>query len=136
MVAPTSSTTLSPRIVGQIAAIAGRSMVAMVRRQNFDIAISAPVLPAEMQASRGARLDRFDRLPHRRLPAAMAQRLARLVVHPDRDLAMEEFADLGQFGKFGEFGAHQFLAPIDDEADVGAALTATVMSAGMTTAGP
>lgn len=26
-------------------------MVAMVRRQNFDIAISAPVLPAEMQAS-------------------------------------------------------------------------------------
>ena len=26
-------------------------MVAMVRRQNFDIAISAPVLPAETQAS-------------------------------------------------------------------------------------
>src|SRR6185312_14842609 len=51
MVAPTSSTTLSLRTVGQIAAIAGRSMVAMVRRQNFDIAISAPVLPAETQAS-------------------------------------------------------------------------------------
>jgi hypothetical protein len=37
--------------VGQIAAIAGRSICAMVRRQNFDIAISAPVLPAEMQTS-------------------------------------------------------------------------------------
>ncbi len=34
-----------------MAAMAGRSIVAMVRRQNFDIAISAPVLPAEMQAS-------------------------------------------------------------------------------------
>ncbi len=51
IVAPTSSTTLSPRSVGQIAAIAGRSMLAMVRRQNFDIAISAPVLPAETQTS-------------------------------------------------------------------------------------
>jgi hypothetical protein len=50
-VAPTSSTTLSPRMVGQMAAMAGRSMSAMVRRQNFDIAISAPVLPAETQAS-------------------------------------------------------------------------------------
>ena len=47
IVAPTSSTTLSPRNVGQMAAIAGRSMPAMVRRQNFAIAISAPVLPAE-----------------------------------------------------------------------------------------
>jgi len=51
MVAPTSSTTLSPRSVGQMAAIAGRSMVAMVRRQNFDMAMSAPVLPADTQAS-------------------------------------------------------------------------------------
>ncbi len=51
MVAPTSSTTLSPRTVGQIAAMAGRSIVAIVRKQNFDIAISAPVLPAEIQAS-------------------------------------------------------------------------------------
>jgi hypothetical protein len=42
---------LSPRSVGQSAAIAGRSIVAMVRRQNFAIAISAPVLPAETQTS-------------------------------------------------------------------------------------
>ena len=33
------------------AAIAGRSMPAIVRRQNFDIAISAPVLPAETATS-------------------------------------------------------------------------------------
>ncbi len=42
---------LSPRVVGHMAAIAGRSIVAMVLRQIFAIAISAPVLPAETQAS-------------------------------------------------------------------------------------
>ena len=51
MVAPTSSTMLSPRIVGQIAAIAGRSTCAIVRRQNFAMAISAPVLPADTATS-------------------------------------------------------------------------------------
>ena len=50
MVAPTSSTMLSPRSVGQIAAIAGRSMPGIGFRQNFAIAISAPVLPAETAA--------------------------------------------------------------------------------------
>ncbi len=34
-----------------MAAIAGRSILAIVRRQNFAIAISAPVLPADTQAS-------------------------------------------------------------------------------------
>ena len=42
---------LSPRTVGQIAAMAGRSTCGMVLRQNIDMAISAPVLPAETQAS-------------------------------------------------------------------------------------
>ena len=51
IVAPTSRTMLSLLAVGQMAAIAGRSMLAMVRRQNFDMAISAPVLPAEMHTS-------------------------------------------------------------------------------------
>ena len=37
--------------VGQIAAIAGRSMPAIMRRLNFAIAISAPVLPAETATS-------------------------------------------------------------------------------------
>ena len=51
MVAPTSSTIDSPRSVGHIAAIAGRSIGAIVCRQNFAIAISAPVLPAETAQS-------------------------------------------------------------------------------------
>ncbi len=46
--APTSSTTLCPRLVGQRAAIAGRSMPSMVPSWNMLIAISAPVLPAEI----------------------------------------------------------------------------------------
>ena len=51
MVAPRSSITESPRAVGQIAAIAGRSMPGSMRRQNRAIAISAPVLPAETATS-------------------------------------------------------------------------------------
>ena len=41
----------SPFSVGQMPAIAGRSILAMVRRQNRDIAISAPVLPADTATS-------------------------------------------------------------------------------------
>ena len=88
-----SSTTLSPRSVGQSAAIAGRSMPAMVRRQNFAIAISAPVLPAETAKSASPLLHRLDRPPHARAPAAVAQRLARLVVHRDGDVAVLEDRD-------------------------------------------
>ena len=40
---------LSPRKVGQIAAMAGRSMAGMERRQKRDMAISAPVFPADTQ---------------------------------------------------------------------------------------
>ena len=40
-----------PRVVGHIAAMAGRSTCAMVRRQIFAIAIKAPVLPAETATS-------------------------------------------------------------------------------------
>ena len=39
-----------------------------------------------------ALLHRVDGEPHRRLPAAVAQRLARLVVHPDRDVGVDEAA--------------------------------------------
>ncbi len=42
---------LSPLRVGQMPAIAGRSMFDIMRRQNFDMAISAPVLPAETATS-------------------------------------------------------------------------------------
>ena len=51
IVAPTSSTIDSPRSVGHIAAIAGRSISGIVRRQTLAIAISAPVLPAETAQS-------------------------------------------------------------------------------------
>ena len=51
MLAPTSSTIDSPRSVGHSAAIAGRSMPAMVFRLKRAMAISAPVLPAETTAS-------------------------------------------------------------------------------------
>ena len=37
-----------------------------------------------------ALLDRIDGEPHRRFPAAIAQRLARLVLHPHRDVGMDE----------------------------------------------
>ena len=49
--APTSSTIDSPRKVGHSAAIAGRSMPGSVLRLNFDIAISAPVLPPDTTMS-------------------------------------------------------------------------------------
>ena len=51
MLAPTSSTMHSALTVGHSAAIAGRSMPAMGRRISFDMAISAPVLPAETATS-------------------------------------------------------------------------------------
>ena len=51
IVAPTSRTIESPFSVGQIAAIAGRSIPAIMRRLNRAIAISAPVLPAETATS-------------------------------------------------------------------------------------
>ena len=51
IVAPTSSTIDSPRSVGHMAAMAGRSIGAIVCRQNFAIAIRAPVVPAETAQS-------------------------------------------------------------------------------------
>ena len=42
---------LSPRMVGHMAAMAGRSICAMVFRQTLAVAIRAPVLPAETAAS-------------------------------------------------------------------------------------
>ncbi len=88
--APRSSTTNSPRNVGQRAAIAGRSMPAMVFRLNLAMAINAPVLPAETTTSASPLLDRIDGKPHRRLPTAIAERLARLVVHFDGDVGMDK----------------------------------------------
>jgi len=54
------------------------------------IAIKAPVLPAENRDVGLALLDRVDGEPHRRLPAATAQRLARFVVHLDHDIGVHD----------------------------------------------
>src|ERR1044072_2436889 len=51
MVAPRSSTTDSPLLVGHIPVIAGRSIPFSVRKWKRDIAINAPVLPAETATS-------------------------------------------------------------------------------------
>src|SRR6185312_15825659 len=95
IVAPTSSTMLSLRRFGQIAAIAGRSIAAMVRRQNLDIAINAPVLPAETQTSASPFLT------------------ASIAFH------MDDFAGGLQPRHRVEQGIDGFLSPEDDEADVG-----------------
>ena len=51
MVAPRSRTIDLPRIVGHVAAIAGRSRPGIMCRQIFAMAIKAPVLPAETATS-------------------------------------------------------------------------------------
>src|SRR5665213_60730 len=51
ILAPTSSTTLCPRLVGHSAAIAGRSIFSRTRSCTIDIAMSAPVFPAETTTS-------------------------------------------------------------------------------------
>src|SRR5271154_5332152 len=97
MVAPTSSTIDSPRKVGHIAAIAGRSIGR-------------------------ARLHRFDCLPHRRLPPPGAQRLARLVAHLDRDVGMKN-ARLGrELGVTLENRADRPLLAVEEKLEVRPAL--------------
>ncbi len=49
-----------------------------------------------------ALLHRVDRKPHRRVLAAAAQRLARLVVHADGDVGMDDARGLFQRRIFGE----------------------------------
>ena len=90
MVAPRSSTTESPRAVGHIAAIAGRSIPGNMRRQNRAIAVSAPVLPAETATSASPFLTASMASHIEDDLAAAAQRLARLVVHADGDVGMDD----------------------------------------------
>ena len=88
--APRSSTIDSPLSVGQIAAIAGRSMPAMVFRSNLRHRHQRAGIAGRNGDIRLALLHRIDGKPHRRLPAALAQRLAGLVVHLDRDVGVHE----------------------------------------------
>ena len=74
-----ASRSRSRRASAAAPASAGRSIPGMVRSASLDIAISAPVLPAETAASALALLHRVDRHAHRGGLGA-ADRLARLFV--------------------------------------------------------
>ena len=78
--APTSSTTLWPRLVGHRAAIAGRSMPSSVRSWNIDIAIKRAGVAGGDRDFGFFLFDGFDGAPHAGVAAA-AQRLARLFFH-------------------------------------------------------
>ena len=90
MVAPRSSTTESPRIVGHTPAM----------RRAVDPRQRAQVEARHRHQRAGiaggdrdiglALLHGVDRKPHRRVLAAAAQRLARLVVHADGDVGMDD----------------------------------------------
>ena len=137
IVAPTSSTIDSPRIVGHIAASAGRSISGSMCRQTFAIAISAPVLPAETAQSASPFFTASIGAPHRGHAAAVAQRLARLVGHLDRDVAMHDAVALAaEPGMLAEQRRDQLLVAVEQEARVGTALLGAIAAAGTTTLGP
>ena len=69
-----------------------------------------------------AALDRLDRPPHRGDAPALAQRLARLVGHLHRDVAMDDGASCAaSLGCLASSGAISFSSPIEQEARVRAA---------------
>ena len=119
MVAPTSSTTESPRMVGQIAAM----------RRAVDPGQHAQAEPRHRHQRAGiaggdrdvglALLDGVDRQPHRRGLAAAAQRLARLVVHADGDVGMDDARDRLQRRMFGELRLDQRAVAEQQEFGVG-----------------
>ena len=86
--APTSRTIDSPRSVGHRAAIAGRSIPGKVFNANFDIAMNAPVFPAEtaMSASRFLTASIASHIDDLRRP--ISQGLARFVVHAHREFGV------------------------------------------------
>ena len=108
----------------------------MVRRQNCDIAISAPVLPADTQtsacpfltASIARHIDDFQR-PCRKAWLGLSS-IRTATSQWENSLAS---ASLRQLGKFGP---HDLLRPIDQEADIGTPRQRPSSSAGMTTLGP
>ena len=71
---------------------------------------------------RPAALHRLDRLPHRGFPAAVPERLARLVVHLHRDVAMGELALVTEARQPVKQRLDFGIAAVDHEPDVGTAL--------------
>ena len=134
--APTSSTTDSPLRVGHRPAIAGRSMPAMVLRSNLRHRHQRAGIAGRDRDVGFALLDRIDGEPHRRLPAAMPQRLARLVVHAGR---RRRCATSARFGLEPRQLVEQRLdhgaVAEQQELDVGVAGRATPRRRGTTTEG-
>ena len=122
MVAPTSSTMLSPRMVGQIAGngravdvrhraqaeLRHRHQRAGIAGRNADIGLAV--------------LDRFDRLPHGGFPAALTQRLAGLVVHRNGNVAMGEGGNRLDARQACQHRLDRLGFAEQQEADVGTAL--------------
>ena len=119
MVAPRSSTTESPRAVGHIAG----------NRRPVDPGQHAQAEPRHRHQRAGiaggnrdiglAFLDGLDRKPHRRVLAAAAQRLARLVVHADGDVGMDDARGRLQRRMFGELRVDQRAVAEQQEFGVG-----------------
>ncbi len=120
--APTSSTIDSPRVVGHIAAIAGRSISGSMRRQTFAIAISAPVLPAETAQSASPRLTASIARHIEETRRPWRKRLARLVGHLHRDVAMDDRRFRGERGMLAQQRRDLFFVAEQQVTRVGAAL--------------
>jgi hypothetical protein len=95
--------------------------LAIVRRQNFDIAISAHQRAGIAGRNRNIGLTGLyglDRPPHGRDIAAAAQRLAGLLVHADGKLAVMENRFVAEFGKIRQNRIALLFQPVESEGDI------------------
>ena len=120
--APTSSTIDSPRSVGHIAASAGRSIMRQHVQADLGHRHQRAGVAGRDRAIGLALLDRLDRPPHRGGAPPRAQRLARLVGHLDRDLAVADCARARSFGNPASSGAIAAWSPNSRKRDVRTAL--------------
>ena len=116
-------------------AMAGRSMPGMVLRTSLAMAISAPVLPAETAAS-ASPFFTASIASHMLDAAAAADRLARLVLHLDHGVGVDDRATRSaNCGMLLEMGLDARLIAEQQEAHVGMAVEGEA-APGTTTAGP
>ena len=112
MLAPTSSTAVTPRRVGQLATAAGRSSPPAMRSSSLEMAISAPVLPPETAAAASPRFtdstqfQRLEPLPRRSARAGFSSLVMRWSVWRT-SLSARTAARLGQFRRDGGLVAMQ-----------------------------
>ena len=83
---------------------------------NLAIAISAPVLPADTAAAASPSFTASIATPHGRTSAAAAKRLARLLVHADRDGGVHQPAGLPELRMRAEQRLDLGLVAEQDEA--------------------